>query len=149
MRCMFRCSVKISGKLYKWSQRCLRAHGLFGEDLRGWVLEFLQHFLSFCRCLVALNVCHLQLTLDRPRNVNVIKKLLSGLKNVLQKQTWCRHVAQLCHPSQTKRNTKSKKHSHENNACSQRSVTRQTDTIGLRKCDLGLLSHLSPRQLQQ
>jgi hypothetical protein len=44
-----------------------------------------QHFLSFCQCLAALNVCHLQLTLDWPSNVNAIQKLLSGLKNVLQK----------------------------------------------------------------
>jgi hypothetical protein len=88
------------------------------------------------------------------------------LKNVLQKpheafqgyrwriyrasrKTRCRHVARFCHPSQTKRNTKSKKHSCKNNACSQRGVVWQTDEIGLRKCDLGLPSHLlSPRQLQ-
>jgi hypothetical protein len=44
---------------------------------------------------------------------------------------------------------KSKKHSCKNNACSHHGVTWQTDTIGLWKCDLGLLSHLlSPRQLQ-
>jgi hypothetical protein len=34
-------------------------------------------------------------------------------------KTWCRHVAQFCHPLQTKRNTKSKKHSCKINACSQ------------------------------
>jgi hypothetical protein len=35
--------------------------------------------------LVALNVRHLQLTLDKPSNVNAIQKPLSGIKNVLQK----------------------------------------------------------------
>jgi hypothetical protein len=59
-------------------------------------------------------------------------------------------VAQFCHPLQTKRNTKLKKHSRKNNACSQRSVTWHTDAIGLRKCDFGPASHLlSPRQLQK
>jgi hypothetical protein len=55
-------------------QLCLRSHGLFGDCLRGWVLDFFQHFISFCWCLVAPNVCHLQLTLDQPWNVNLIKK---------------------------------------------------------------------------
>jgi hypothetical protein len=65
-------------------------------------------------------------------------------------KTWCRHIARFYHPLQTKRNTKSKKHSCKNNACSRRGVTWQTDAVGLRKCDLGLLSHhLLPRQLQQ
>jgi hypothetical protein len=41
---------------------------------------------------------------------------------------------------QTKRNTKSKKHSCENNVRSQHGVTWQTDTVGFRKCDLGLSS---------
>jgi hypothetical protein len=90
-----------------------------------------------------------------------------GLKNVLQKpheavqwywqwmyrsshKVWRRHVAQFCHRSQTKRNTKSKRYSCKNNACSQRDVTWQTDAIGFRKCDLGHPSHLlSPRQLQK
>jgi hypothetical protein len=44
-----------------------------------------QHFLTFSWYLVALNVRHLQLTLDRPRNVNAIQKPLSVLNNVLQK----------------------------------------------------------------
>jgi hypothetical protein len=97
--------------------------------------------------------------------VNVIQKPLSGFKNVLQKpheafqgllvadlpsftKTWCRYVARFCHPSRTKRNTKSKKHSCKNNSRSQRRVTWQTDAVGLRKCDLGLPSHLlSLRQL--
>jgi hypothetical protein len=35
--------------------------------------------------LIALNVPHLQLTLDQLRNLNVIQKRLSGLKNALQK----------------------------------------------------------------
>jgi hypothetical protein len=35
--------------------------------------------------LVTLNVHHLQLKLDWPSNVNAIQKLLSSLKNVLQK----------------------------------------------------------------
>jgi hypothetical protein len=47
------------------------------------------------------------------------------------------------------KNTKLKKHLYKNNACSHRSITWQTDAIGLWKCDLGLPSHLSPRQLQQ
>jgi hypothetical protein len=59
-------------------------------------------------------------------------------------QTWCRYIARFCHPSQTKQNTKLKKHSCKNNACPQRSVTWQTDAIGLRKCNLGLPSHLLP-----
>jgi hypothetical protein len=33
-----------------------------------------------------------------------------------------------------------KKHSRQNNVCSQCSVTWQTDAIGLQKCDLGLPS---------
>jgi hypothetical protein len=65
-------------------------------------------------------------------------------------KTWCRHVARFCHPSQTKRNTKSKNHLCKNNVCSQCSDMWQTDAIGLRKCDLGFPSHLlSSRQLQQ
>jgi hypothetical protein len=36
-------------------------------------------------CSVALNIHHLQLALVQLSNVNVIKKPLSGLKNVLQK----------------------------------------------------------------
>jgi hypothetical protein len=51
---------------------------------------------------------------------------------------------------QTKQNTKSKKHSSKNNACSQRGVTWQTDAIDFHKCDLDLLSQLlSLRYLQQ
>jgi hypothetical protein len=156
-----------SGILHNWSQRYLRDHGLFGGRLCGWVLEFVRHIVSFCWCLVALNVRRLQLTLDGPWNVNAIAKPLSDLKNVLQKpheefqgfrkrsylasrKTWRRHVARFCHPSQTKRNTKSKKYSCKNNACSQGGVTWQTYAAGLRKCDLTLPSHLlSPRQLQQ
>jgi hypothetical protein len=45
-------------------------------------------------------------------------------------------------PSQTKRNTKWKKHSCKNYACSQRGVSWQTNAIGFRKCDLGLSSRL-------
>jgi hypothetical protein len=66
------------------------------------------------------------------------------------RKTWCRHVAQFCHPSQTKWNMELKKHLCKNNVCSQHDVTLQTDAVGFRKCDLGLSSHLlSPRQLQQ
>jgi hypothetical protein len=60
--------------------------------------------------------------------VNAIHKPLSGVKNLNQKphealkgfryqiyrdsrKTWCRDVAQFCHPSETKRNTNLKKHS--------------------------------------
>jgi hypothetical protein len=155
-----------SHKLHNWSQQCLRAHGLFGDSLCGWVLEFFQHFLWFCWCLVALDICHLQLIVDRPWNVNTIQKPLSGLKNVLKKphealQVFVSHipnfaqnlmqtrVAWICHPLQTEQNTKSKKYSCKISACSQHGVTWQTDEIGLRKCDLGLPCHsLLPRQLQ-
>jgi hypothetical protein len=75
------------GKLRNWSQRCLWAHGLFGDGLHGWVLEVFQYVLSFWWCLVTLKVHHLQLTLDRPWNVNVIQKPPWGLKNVLQSVT--------------------------------------------------------------
>jgi hypothetical protein len=44
-----------------------------------------QHFLSFCWCLVALNICYLEPTLFQPLNVNVTQKLLSSRKNVLRK----------------------------------------------------------------
>jgi hypothetical protein len=54
----------------------------------------------------------------------------------------------ICHTQNETRSRKStgvKRH-----ARSQRGVTWQTDTIGFRKCDLSLSSHLlSPRQLQQ
>jgi hypothetical protein len=55
------------------------------------------HFCSFGWCSVALNV-HLQLTLDRPWNVNDIEKPLSGLMRVLQRiyrascKTWRRQL---------------------------------------------------------
>jgi hypothetical protein len=66
------------------------------------------------------------------------------------RKTRCRTVAWFCHPPQRKRNTKSKRHSYKNNACSQHGVTWHTDAIGFHNCDLGLLSHLlSLRQLQQ
>jgi hypothetical protein len=65
-------------------------------------------------------------------------------------KTRCRNVAWYYHPSQTKRNTKLKKHSCKNKACSERGVTWQTDAICFQKCDLGLHSlRLSPRQLQK
>jgi hypothetical protein len=40
------------GKLRNWSPRCLRAHGLFSDCLRWWVLEIFQNFPSFCWCLI-------------------------------------------------------------------------------------------------
>jgi hypothetical protein len=148
-----------------WSKRCLRAHGLFGDGLRRWVLKFFQHFLSFCWCLVALNVRHLQLTVDRPWNVNDIKKTLSGLENVLQKpheafqglkwiyrasrKTWCRHTAWFWQPLKTKWNIKSKKHSCKNNARSQRGVKWQTDATGLQYCDLSLPLSSFTKAVQQ
>jgi hypothetical protein len=70
--------LRSPGKLHNWSQRCLRTRGWFGDGLRRWVL----HILSFCLCLVVMNLRHLQLTLDRPWNVNAFQKPLSGLKNV-------------------------------------------------------------------
>jgi hypothetical protein len=42
--------------------------------------------------------------------------------------------------AQTKRNTKSIKHSCKNNVYSQHGVMWQTDAICLRMCDLGLIS---------
>jgi hypothetical protein len=48
--------LKSPGKLRNWSQWCLRANGLLDNGLHWWVLKFFQHFLSFCWCLVALNV---------------------------------------------------------------------------------------------
>jgi hypothetical protein len=112
-------------KLHNRSQRCLRDNGLFSDSFRGWVLKCFQYFLSFCWYLVALNFCYFHLTLNWPWNVNAIQKLLSGLKTALQKpheafegvqywiyrvslKTWHRHIAWLCHPSQTKWNMKSK-----------------------------------------
>jgi hypothetical protein len=74
-------------KPHNWSWRCLQAHGLFGDSLCGWVLEFFQHFLSFCWCLVTLNVRHLQQTLDQPWNMSAIQKPLFGLKNILKNLT--------------------------------------------------------------
>jgi hypothetical protein len=47
--------------------------------------KFFQHFLSFCWCLVTLNVRHLQLTLNQPSNTNAIQKPLSSLKYVFQR----------------------------------------------------------------
>jgi hypothetical protein len=46
-------------------------------------------------------------------------------------KTWCRHIARVNHPSETKWNTKSGKHSCKNNACSQEGLSWQTQTIGL------------------
>jgi hypothetical protein len=46
MRAMYRFPLKISGKLYSWSQRCLQTHGLFDDALRGWILKFFQHCFS-------------------------------------------------------------------------------------------------------
>jgi hypothetical protein len=77
--------LRSPGKVHNWSQRGLWTHGLFCDSLHWWVLEFFQHFLSFCWCLVNLNICHFQLTFDWPWNMNAIKKQLSSLKNVLQK----------------------------------------------------------------
>jgi hypothetical protein len=49
-----------------------------------------------------------------------------------------------------KLNTKWKKWPCKNNQCAQRSVTWQTEAMGLQQCDLGFPSHLlSARQLQQ
>jgi hypothetical protein len=39
--------LRSADKLQNWSQRCLRAHGLFADGLRGWVLEFFQNFCRF------------------------------------------------------------------------------------------------------
>jgi hypothetical protein len=71
--------LRSPGKFHNWSQWCLWAHGLFGDGLHGWVHEFFQHSMLFCLCFVALNVHHLQLTLDRPWNMHAIQEPLSGL----------------------------------------------------------------------
>jgi hypothetical protein len=55
----------------------------------------------------------------------LVTDLLSSTQNLI------RHIAQFCHPSQTERNTKLKKHSCKNKACSQHDVKWQTDAIGL------------------
>jgi hypothetical protein len=60
-------------------------------------------------------------------------------------KTWCRHIAWFCHPSQTKWNTKSKRHLCKSSTCLQHDVMWQIDAIGLQNCDLGLPSHLSPK----
>jgi hypothetical protein len=107
-----------SGKLHNWFKQCLWARGLLGDRLRGRVLEFCQHFMSFCWCLVALNIRHLQRTLSGPWNMNAIQKPLSGLKNFsksLLKHFKCfsSRLSELhakldadtllfCHPSQAK-----------------------------------------------
>jgi hypothetical protein len=77
--------LRYPSKLHKLSKRYLRGHGLFSDSLYGWTFEIFQHFLSFYRSLVALNLRYIKLTLDRPWNVKAIQKQLSGLKNVLQK----------------------------------------------------------------
>jgi hypothetical protein len=64
------------GKPHNWSQHRLWAHRLFGNCLCGWLLKIFKHFLSLRWCLVTLNVRHLQLTLNRPWNVNAIQKQL-------------------------------------------------------------------------
>jgi hypothetical protein len=99
--------------------------------------------------------------------VNAIQKLLSGLKNVLQKpqeafqgfwqwiyQAFMQNLMQTCSlifPSIADRmKHEVEKELVKNNACSERGVMWQSDAIGFQKCDLGLSSHLlSPRQLQQ
>jgi hypothetical protein len=103
------------GKLHNWSQWCLRAHALFSDGHRGWVLEFFQHFLSFCWCLVALYVHHLQPTLNQPWNMDAIQKNPVRLTECSPKasqsisrdsvadlkasrKTWSRHASQVCHP---------------------------------------------------
>jgi hypothetical protein len=109
------------------------------------------HFQSFCWCLVALNVRHLQLTIETwmPfRNRCSAERMLSKSLTMHFKgfgsgcKTWCGHIARFCHQPQTKWNTTSKKHWCKNNACSQRCVTWQPNAVGLRKCDLGLPPHL-------
>jgi hypothetical protein len=39
--------LRSPGKLPNWSQRCLQAHGLLGDCLRGWVLDFFNIFCCF------------------------------------------------------------------------------------------------------
>jgi hypothetical protein len=42
--------------------------------------QILSTFSVVCWCLVTLNICHVQLTLDRPLNENAIKKTTIRLK---------------------------------------------------------------------
>jgi hypothetical protein len=77
--------LRSPGKLHNWYQWCLPAHGLFGDGLCGWVLEFLNIFCRSAGAWSPWTFVILQQTLDRPWNVNVIQKPLSGLKNFLQK----------------------------------------------------------------
>jgi hypothetical protein len=39
--------LRSPGKPHNWSQRCMWAHGLFDDGLRGWVLKFFQHCYRF------------------------------------------------------------------------------------------------------
>jgi hypothetical protein len=61
--------------------------GLMDCSATVFVDEYSNFFNIFCRywCLVAWNICHLQLTPDRPWNVNAIQQPLSNLNSVLQK----------------------------------------------------------------
>jgi hypothetical protein len=43
--------LRSPGKPHNWSQRCLRTCELFGDGLRGWILEYFRNFLLFCRAL--------------------------------------------------------------------------------------------------
>jgi hypothetical protein len=106
------------------------------------------------------------MTLDQPSNVNAIKKPLSGLKNVPKRLM--KHFRGFgsgfpeLHTKidanmllnfaihRRKKETHSQKSTRVKTMCVHRAVSRgRLMKTGLRKCDLGLPSHLlSPRQLK-
>jgi hypothetical protein len=150
---MFKFSVNISPYLIPMVS--MSSWIVFGQSLLS--SQIFSTFLSFCRCLVILNI-DLQLTLDWPCNMNAIQKPLSGLKNVLQKPheairvfgNWFTELhAKLdldtlldfaIHHRQ--KETPNWKSTCVKTMCVQCGVTWRTDAVGLWKCDLGLPSSL-------
>jgi hypothetical protein len=96
--------------------------------------------------------------------MNAIQKLLSGLKHVLQKTKYFKGFDSkftelhakfdgdtllnfAIHHRQNE--TRSRKSTHVKAESAHSSVMWHMDAIGFQKCDFGLPSHLSQRQLQQ
>jgi hypothetical protein len=107
--------LRSPGKLHNWSQRCLRAHGLFGDSLHWWVLKFFQHFLSFCWCFGrperSSSSADTQPALKHKCHSKTAVQLKEGFRQQFyqaSRKTARRHIAQFCHPSEIKRNMKSK-----------------------------------------
>jgi hypothetical protein len=133
---MFKFSVKISCKLHNWSQQCLWAHGLFGDSFCEWILKFFLVFLVLSHLKrsstsadtqpALKHECHSKTAVWLKECSPEALRSISGVLVVYLPnscKTWCRHVARFCHPSQMKRNTKSKKHSCKNSAYLQSGVT--------------------------